>query len=169
MKTVSWISFGLAVLILPAMVAAEPLGMRGDGLGRGRRGPPPFMAELFPPDMIMRNQSTLELSDEQKKSIMAAVRETRNSIDSVRWDLENEQATLTRMVSAPSIDEPALLQQAEKVMELEKKLKTSHLLLLVQIKNQLTPEQQKEAKALRQSGRRRLGDKPRRARPSERP
>ena len=165
MKTASWISVGVAILVLPAMVAAQPMGMRGEGTGRGQRRPPPFMAELFPPELIMRNQSKLDLSDEQKKAIMSAVRETRNSLDPLQWELEDQQQVLAKMVSAPLVEEDQLLAQADKVMELEKTLKKSHLLLLVKIKNQLTPEQQQEAKALRQSGRRRFGDKPRRERP----
>jgi Spy/CpxP family protein refolding chaperone len=102
----------------------------------------------------MRNQSELALTEAQKTAIMAATREARDALDPIQWELHEKQQSLTALVSGPTIDEAALLAQADEVMTLEMQLKKQHLLLLVKIKNELTPEQQQKAKSLRGSGRR---------------
>lgn len=156
MKRRHWITLVVAVVALPAMVHAQGFGGRPGGMGKpgGGRGSPSFMMELYPPELIMRNQTEIGLDDAQKQAILAATRDARNAIDPIQWDLESEQQQLTEIVSSPTIDETALLAQAEKVMDLEKQVKKQHLLLLVKIKNQLTPEQQEKAKSLRGSMRR---------------
>ncbi|MDG2308083.1 MAG: periplasmic heavy metal sensor [Candidatus Binatia bacterium] len=157
MRTKFWLALTVTVLLVPMTADAQPYGGRSGGMGRsggGMRGQPTFMAELYPPEIIMRNQSELGLSDSQKTGIMAATRETRDALDPIQWELQEKQQSLTALVSAPTIDEAALLAQAEEVMGLEMQLKKQHLLLLVRIKNQLTPEQQQKAKSLRGSGRR---------------
>jgi Spy/CpxP family protein refolding chaperone len=146
MKTWTGVAFLVTLAALPSLGAAQPFD---DGPGGRRGGPPPFLAELVPPEVVMRNQSDLDLSEDQKKAIMAAMRETRDSVDPVRWKLEEEQGELAELVRAPEVDEAALLAQADTVMDLEKELKKSHLLLLVKIKSVLTPEQRQKAQSLK--------------------
>jgi len=149
MRTGFWVALAIAVLALPVPAPAQPFGGRpGEGTRPGR-GQPGFMAELFPPEIIMRNQTELGLSDAQRSAIMAAIRSTRDSLDPVHWELEAKQKQLSTLLHAPKVDEAAALAQADELMDLEKKLKKSHLLLLVKIKNLLTPEQQQKARALR--------------------
>lgn len=159
MRTESWIALAALVVTLPLAASAEPYGDRpgprgGDPMGRGR---PSFMAELYPPELLMRNQSEIGLSEEQKTAIMAAIREARDSLDPIQWQLQDEQEKLSKMLAGSAADEATLLAQAEKVMDLEKQQKKSHLVLLIKIKNELTAEQQEKAKSLRGSGRRRFG------------
>lgn len=152
-----WIVLAVVALTVPVMAHAQGFGGRAGSMGKpggGFRGSPSFMMELYPPELIMRNQTELGLSDAQRQAIMNASRDTRNAIDPIQWELQSEQEKLTTLVSGQTVDETALLAQAEIVMELEKQLKKQHLLLLVKIKNQLTPEQQQQAKSLRGSMRR---------------
>jgi len=152
-----WITLVVVALAVPVMADAQGFGGSAGSMGRpgrGLRGSPSFMMELYPPELIMRNQTELGLSDSQKQAILNASRDTRNAIDPIQWELQSEQEKLTALVSADVVDETALLAQAEIVMDLEKRLKKQHLLLLVKIKNQLTPEQQQQAKSLRGSMRR---------------
>lgn len=156
MRTKTWMAIAVAIVVFPLVAGAQGFGGRA-GIGRsggGPRGGPSFMSELYPPELIMRSQSELQLTDAQKDAIIAATRETRNALDPLQWELEEKQGELTALLAAPTVDETALLAQAEEVMNLEKEVKKQHLLLLVKIKNQLTPEQQATAKKLRGSGRR---------------
>lgn len=157
MRSRTWIALAIALIAVPVTADAQGFGGRGNSMGKpggGLRGSPSFMMELYPPELIMRNQTDLGLSDAQRSSIMAATRDTRNAVDPIQWELQGEQEKLTALVTAPTVDEAALLAQAETVMELEKQLKKQHLLLLVKIKNVLTPEQQAQAKSLRGNMRR---------------
>ena len=157
MRTKTWMAIAVAIIVFPLVAGAQGFGGRPGGIGRGGGGPrggPSFMGELYPPELIMRSQSELELTDAQKNAIIAATRETRNALDPLQWELEEKQGTLTALLAEPTVDETALLAQADEVMNLEKEMKKQHLLLLVKIKNQLTPEQQATAKKLRGSGRR---------------
>ena len=65
----------------------------------------------------------------------------------------NEAAQeLTRLSSSSSLDEDAVIIQADLVMTLEKDLKLGQLGLLVKIKNLLSPEQQEQLQELRRQG-----------------
>ena len=149
MKAKTIQTFSLLFLLFPLSVAAQPGGSGLGGPGGGRKGPPPFMAELFRPELLMRHQTELELTRAQKESIMKAVRSTRNDLDPLQWKLEESQQKMTKLLAGPRIDEEALVVQAEEVMTLEKELKKAHLLLLARLKNELTPQQQEKAKSFR--------------------
>lgn len=153
MKRRTLIAAAIGVIALPTMVDAQGFGGRPGGMSAsgGRPAAPSFMKELYPPQLIMRNQFEIGIDDAQRQAILTSTRDARNAIEPIQWDLQREQQQLTRLLSSDRVDESALLAQAEKVMELEKRMKTQNLLLLVKIKNQLTPEQQKQARMLRES------------------
>ena len=70
MRTRTWATIAIAIIVFPLAASAQGFGGRPGGMGRvggGPRGGPGFMGELYPPELIMRNQSTLGLTDEQKK------------------------------------------------------------------------------------------------------
>lgn len=143
----------LALLGTATIAGAGPRdGRRGSG---GFRGPPAFMAELYPPELVMRNQGELDLTEEQKSALMGVIREARDAIDPLQWQVLEQQGTLSGLLSADPIDEDAVLAQAEIMMDLEKRVKKRHLVLLVQIKNLLTPEQREIAQKLRRENMRR--------------
>ena len=154
------------VAVVAASVLSTPAWARppgGPGGGGPFRSAPAFMTELFPPELIMRNQAELGLSDAQKSALQDAIRETRNQVDPMQWQILEEQEKLTTLVQADVVDSTAVLAQAEVVMDLEKRVKKQHLMLLVEIKNQLTPEQREIARGLRSAGRRGGFGRPRRS------
>jgi Spy/CpxP family protein refolding chaperone len=139
-----------AGLLLPAVLVAFTLPAHAQpDLGspramRGRMGRPPFLRQLFPPEVVMKNQRDIELTDEQRAAITAAIKTTQGNVLDLQWKLEDEQQKLTKLLEADRIDTKAALAQADVVMDAERKVKKEHLTLLIQIKNLLTPEQQKE-------------------------
>jgi Spy/CpxP family protein refolding chaperone len=114
--------------------------------------PPPFMQELYPPELIMRHGRDVGLSDAQRKAITRAVAETQAMTLELQWDMQDAGQTLAELVSRDRVDEEAALEAATRVMEIEGRVKRAHLALLIRIKNQLSPDQQQRLRQLRAKG-----------------
>ncbi len=96
---------------------------------------------FFPPEMIMAHQRDIGLGEDQREAIKAAVDEAHSAVHDLKWDLQPEVQALAEMVAADSIDEAAVLAQAERVMDMEQRIKLLHMALVIRIKNLLTSEQ----------------------------
>jgi Spy/CpxP family protein refolding chaperone len=131
-----------------------PMGAVGGGPGPGR---PPFMDDLYRPEMVMRNQGALAITPEQKTAMAAAIRATQDRLGTVQWDLEAKSEALTKLVDGDKIDADAALATATQVIDLEGQVKKEHLKLLITIKNLLTPAQIAKLRELRKD---RRGDGP---------
>ena len=132
----------IATLIAALLLLAGPTYAEQD--------PPDFIKALFPPDLIMRHGRDIDLSKEQRNAITKAVSNTQARTLELQWDLQDAARSLTELMSAPQIDEKSALAAAKRVMDLEGQVKRSHLALLIQIKNQLEPEQQAALTRLRE-------------------
>lgn len=126
----------------------------------------PLDAELFPPEMVMRHSEKIDLSDEQSRSILDAVKEAQGGILEGQWGLRPELEKLRRILAQPRIPEEEAKAQLARVMEEESRVKELQLMLMVRVKNLLTPEQQRRLQELRSDERRRpeLGRRPARGR-----
>jgi len=111
--------------------------------------PPPFMQQLYPPELIMRHGRDIALTEAQRKAITQAVAETQATTLELQWDMQDAAQTLTELVSQDRVDEGAALEAAARVMEIEGRVKRAHLGLLIRIKNQLSPDQQQRLGQLR--------------------
>lgn len=109
----------------------------------------PVAAQLFPPDLVMRHQREIVLSDEQRAAIRRDMERTQQDMGRLSWDLAAARERLVAALAGASIDERRVIEHANAVMELETRVKRSHLTLLVRIKNQLRPEQQNQLRDLR--------------------
>ncbi len=107
---------------------------------------------FFPPEMIMAHQRDIGLGEEQREAIKTAVDEAHATVHDLKWDLQPETQTLADLVAAESIDEAAVLAQAERVMDMEKQIKLIHMSLVIQIKNLLTVEQRATLRELQGGG-----------------
>ena len=56
---------------------------------------------------------------------------------------------MTQLLQQSPADEASILEQADKIMALEREIKRAHLALLVRIKNALTPDQVARLEAIR--------------------
>jgi Spy/CpxP family protein refolding chaperone len=129
----------LVVLVATVSALARP---------PGRMGPPAFLRELFPPQIIMRHQSDIGLTDAQRQAITKEMSAAQADVLDVRWKLEEKTAALTKLLAAEKIDEPAALAAADEVLKLEERLKRVRLGLMIRVKNLLTPAQQASLKKL---------------------
>ena len=110
---------------------------------------PDFMKQLFPPELVMRHASEMDLRKSQRKAITKAVIDTQAATIEIGWDMQDAAVRLERLINQTSIDEEAAMAAAVRVMELEVKVKRAHMRLLIQIKNQLDPAQQEKLLHLR--------------------
>ncbi len=96
---------------------------------------------LFPPELVMENARQLSLTEKQRAALKAEVQKTQAVFLDAQWDLQEETSRMTELLQQRPVDEAAVLQQADKIMALERQIKRAHLGLLVRIRNLLTPEQ----------------------------
>jgi Spy/CpxP family protein refolding chaperone len=108
----------------------------------GQPGLDAFARNFYPPEMIMRNQEALQLTDDQLAYFKTELRKTQTSFTELQWKLEDEAEKLMTLSKAPRLDEQAVLAQLEKVLNAERDIKRTQITLLVRLKNKLTPVQQ---------------------------
>jgi hypothetical protein len=101
----------------------------------------PIKQLLFPPDLIMKYRSELNLDKQQELMIREELRETQSAVFDLRWQMKDESETLANMLKATPINEVEVLNQADKVMGLEQQVKRTHLAMLVRLKNMMNDTQ----------------------------
>ncbi len=100
-----------------------------------------FMMGLYPPDVLMRHQQRLGITDEQRSAISGAIKQFQSEVAELQWSLQNEQQKLRQDLSGYEIETESALAQAARVLEMESEFKLAHFRLLFAIKNELTDEQ----------------------------
>jgi Spy/CpxP family protein refolding chaperone len=126
----------------PARAPMARRGMGGFGMGN------PMEHNLFPPELILMNQVALGLSAEQVDGIKKQVGDTHSRVLDAQVDLHRVTEQLHTALEPPKVDEGAVLALASQAMDLEKKIKTAHLTLMIRVKNLLTADQQDKARSL---------------------
>ncbi|MFT6367810.1 MAG: hypothetical protein ACJAUG_000095 [Halioglobus sp.] len=100
-----------------------------------------FKMGLYPPDVIMKHQQRLGISDEQRKHISAAVKVFQTDVAELQWTLQNEQQEFKQALSGYKIETKEAMAKAENLLKMESQFKLAHFNLLFAIKNELTQEQ----------------------------
>ena len=67
----------------------------------------------------------------------------------MQWQLQAAIESLTALLKQPRVDEAQVIGQLDKVLAAEREIKLAQIALLVRIKNNLTPEQQRRLQTLR--------------------
>lgn len=139
----------LLIGLLPGALMAQE--SRGDETDRQRQEgrEDGFARYLYPPELVMRFQAELNLSEEQRAAISDAVADLQRRAMDLQWQMAAEIQALTDLVSEPLVDKAAAVAAMSRVLATEQGVKTAHLAMLIQIKNTLTPEQQGELDRLR--------------------
>jgi Spy/CpxP family protein refolding chaperone len=96
---------------------------------------------LYPPDIIMRHQKRLGITEAQRSQITGAVKTFQGEVADLQWNMQSEQQQLRQSFAGYTINMDESLAQAEKVLALENQFKLAHFRLLITIKNALTEEQ----------------------------
>jgi Spy/CpxP family protein refolding chaperone len=111
--------------------------------------PDPFADLLFSPDLILARQNAIGLSDAQKNYLHAEMAESQAHFTDMQWQLQSAIEELTGLLRQPKADEAQVVAQMDKVLAAEREIKLAQIALLVRIKNNLTPEQQRRLRTMR--------------------
>lgn len=149
-KPQPWVPLALALIVCAMPLAATPAWAQSPGQAQGQPPAPPQLdADLFPPDLVMRFQKEIGLTDKQSMAIVDAVRNMQSEMIEVQWNLSPELEGLRAMLSQPRIDEGEVRERLTRITSMENRAKELQVLLMVRVKNALTPEQQEQLRGLR--------------------
>jgi len=101
----------------------------------------PLARYLVPPDLIMAHSQELNLLEKQRAAIKAEVQKAQSKFIDLQWDMKEESEKMVRLLQQTPADEARILEQADKVMSMEREIKKTQLSLLIRIRNTLTSEQ----------------------------
>ncbi|MEO1436947.1 MAG: hypothetical protein AAFV80_15515 [Bacteroidota bacterium] len=104
----------------------------------------PVGEHLFPPELILAHQYEIDLSADQKAAIKSLVKVAQKEFIDLEWELEDQATAFFEMIAKANIEEAQTLQQLEKVLDLENKIKRKQLTLMIKLKNLLSPAQQNQ-------------------------
>ena len=121
-------------------------------VGQSAPGSDPIAATLISPDVVMAHQEALGLSDAQRNAIQADAQSAQQRFTSLQWQLSAATEKLGTVLGATHVDQDRALAALDSVLALERELKHTQLTLMIQIKNELTPDQQTRARAFAASG-----------------
>jgi Spy/CpxP family protein refolding chaperone len=132
----------LVVLLFAGYVAAQP----------PPPPPPPqdpIGEHLFPPELVMANQRAIGLDDAQKLFLRAELVKAQTKFTETQFQLQDNMEALVILLRQSPSDEVKVLEQLDKVLNLEREMKRAQIGLMVRIKNKLTPEQQAKLRQIR--------------------
>ena len=122
----------LALLLMPvAAWPQQPPAHENDPIGR----------YLPPPELVMSQSEALGLTDKQRGAIKAEIQKMQMKFIDAQWDLQENTSRMARLLQQVPVDEAKVLEQADRIMSLEREIKRAHLTLLIRIKNTLSAEQ----------------------------
>lgn len=136
MKQKKW----TALLAVFALCLLAPFAAHADD-GKPKSDDDWFRGKLFPPDMVMRYQGQIKLTDAQRKVIRAELASVQTKVATVDWDIMEAGLALQAAIEKQPIDRTLVMEKADKVFDAERSKKRAWLEMLVNIKNALTPEQ----------------------------
>lgn len=99
---------------------------------------------LYPPDIIMRHQERLGITEAQRDLIVSAVKTFQSEVADLQWTMQSKQQLLRQSFAGYTINTEESLALAKQVLALESNFKLAHFRLLIAIKNALTKEQIEE-------------------------
>lgn len=144
----------LPLLLLLSLAGSGPLLAQVPG----RPGPAPqpqrsdpMEDALFAPELVMQHQRAIGLTAEQRTAVTDAVKALQAQVVDFQWTMQEEQQKLTELLGQPTVAEATALAQVDRVLEIERQIKRTHLAALIRIKNTLSAEQQQQLRGLRRS------------------
>lgn len=114
-----------------------------------RPQPPAFVEDFIPPELIMQNQQSLGLNDEQKKGIKEIMKKSVSDFTDLQWQESAEQEAMGSLLKQEKIDEAKAIAQLDKLLNIENGIKRLHMSTMIKVKNLLTPEQQAKLRSLK--------------------
>jgi len=105
-------------------------------------GRDPLANALVSPDIVMAHQQALGLSEAQRNAIQADAQRAQQRFMSLQWRLAAATEKLLGQLNLSRVDQAKAMSALDAVLNLERQIKHAQLTLMIQVKNELTPEQQ---------------------------
>jgi Spy/CpxP family protein refolding chaperone len=139
----------LAFVLVTANLAAQGAPPMGGRPGPGPGGPEDWGRSFFPPELVMQHQSEIGLQDSQRAALTSAIQQAQTRFMDTQWKLSAEGEKMGRLLQGPQVDEAAVLDEVDRILNLEREIKKAQISLMVRIKNMLTPAQQAKLSEIR--------------------
>ena len=139
--------FALAFVLGAANLAAQgapPMGQR-----QLSGGPDDWGRNFFPPELVMQHQSEIGLEDSQRATLTSAIQQAQSKFMDMQWKLSAEGEKMGRLLQGAQVDEVQVLDEVDRILNLEREIKKAQISLMVRIKNALTPAQQAKLAEIR--------------------
>jgi len=139
----------LAFVLVATNLAAQgppPIG------GQRPQGPGPgedWARSFFPPELVMQHQTEIGLQDSQRAALTAAIQGAQSKFMDTQWKLSAEGEKMGRLLQGTQVDEAAVLDEVDRILNLEREIKKAQISLMVRIKNTLTAQQQAKLAEIR--------------------
>ena len=125
------------------------LTLAGASLGAQAKPDDAFQRAMFDPQLVLRNAQAIGLSAAQRKGILDELKAAQTALAPLQVDMTSPAMELQELVDAPRVDESRALAMVDQVLKIENEVKKRQVMLIVRIKNLLTPEQQAKLRAIR--------------------
>lgn len=147
---IRWVVVGLIALV----VGASP------ALGQNPKPDDAFAQALFDPQLVLRHAQAIGLTPAQRRTILDDLKATQTALGPLQADMTEPALDLVELLNQPRIDEAKVVAKMDQVLKIENEVKKKQGVLLIRIKNTLTPEQQARLRELRnaEAGGRKSGD-----------
>ncbi|HJQ70980.1 MAG TPA: hypothetical protein VKA70_18535 [Blastocatellia bacterium] len=109
----------------------------------------PIGESLIPPDLVLRHQQEIGLTAEQKEFIKSEILRAQLRFTELQLQLADEAEAMIALVKQERVDEQQTLAVLDKILGIEREIKRAQFLLVIRIKNRLTPEQQARLQELK--------------------
>lgn len=96
---------------------------------------------FFHPRLVLANAQRIDLTEPQRRQIQGAFTESQEEYRRLRFELGNAMTLIAGIAVQHPVDADSILDQLDRVLDIERAIKRAQLLLLVRIKNTLTPDQ----------------------------
>lgn len=136
-----WMALGMTVLLAWATPAAAQNPKPDDA----------FAQALFDPQLVLRYAQTIGLSAAQRRTILDELKTTQTALAPLQADMMEPALELIELLGQSRVDETRVSAKMDQVLRIENEVKKRQAVLLIRIKNALTPEQQSRLRELRKS------------------
>jgi Spy/CpxP family protein refolding chaperone len=125
------------------------LAIAQPALGQNPKPDDAFAQALFDPQLVLRHAQTIGLTGAQRRIILDALKATQTELGPLQAEMTEPALDLVELLNQSKVDETKVASTISQVLTIENEVKKKQALLLVRIKNALTPEQQARLRELR--------------------
>lgn len=104
---------------------------------------------LFPPELVMRFQQRINLTDAQRSTITREISQMQSEAVDVQWRMSDDTQKLMDLLQQSPVSETEVLATIDRITSAEAVVKKAQLTMLIRIRNTLTADQQSLLRSLR--------------------